>query len=98
MKEMFQEDGILVCDNFLTKNALIELQAEANILYKDAYRSSTSYNPFVEDDENTPSETLKNIRFTTQKDCVCYDQVPTESILRQLYNGDEFQKFLCQIL
>lgn len=98
MRAEFNDTWILVFDNFLTQDSLEELKQESDSLYEEAYRSSTSYNPFVADEENTPSETLKNIRFTTEKECVCYDQIPEESILKQLYNGAEFQKFLSQIL
>ena len=98
MRKEFADTWILVFDNFLEQDSLEKLQKESENLYSEAYRSSTSYNPFVEDDENTPSEVLRNIRFTTQKECVCYDQVPEKSILKQLYNGREFQEFLSQIL
>jgi len=98
LQKEFQDTGILVFDEFLQSESLEELQQEAEELSSEIYRSSTSYNPFVESEDNTPSEKLRSVRFTTEKGCVCYDQIPDESILKTLYNGEEFQNFLSSIL
>jgi len=98
MREEFQTTGILVLEDFLTENTLEWLQLEAETLYPQTYRSSTSYNPFVESVWNVPSERLKNIEFITQKECICYDEIPSSSALKQLYNGKEFQELICWIL
>lgn len=98
LKNIFSNDGILVFDNFIQQDVLLGLEKEAMSLCQDAYRSSTAYNPFIDAYENVASERLRNIQFTTEKSCICYDQIPENSALKFLYQSEEFQSFLSRIL
>jgi hypothetical protein len=91
--------GVLVFNDFLSKDAISALQKEAGELKPKAYRSKSSYNLYVKPtDSNFPDDAPRNRKFKTTKGCIPDDQIPKDSLLRTIYDSDSFRRFLCKML
>ncbi len=99
LKEKLGETGILVLTNFLSPEAIKQLQQEAAELKLMAYRSDSAYNVYVKaEDPNLPKDAPRNRQFKTTKGCIADDQIPKGSYLRTIYDSEIFRNFLCKIL
>lgn len=98
-KAIVDREGILIFPDFLSKEAIEELQREAKELKPKAYRSNSAYNLYVlGDDPNLPKDSPRNRQFKTTKGCIADDQIPQKSFLRTLYDSEIFRNFLCNVL
>ena len=94
-----QKKSILVLNNFLTHEALAELQREAHSLHDKAFYCSQKHNVLLTEkntqlDDNHPC----NIEVTSDKGCVPHDSIPRDSYLRTIYNSSDFQNFVQSVL
>lgn len=97
--EELQREGVLVFNDFLSREAIEELQEEARLLKPKSYRSKSAYNLYVlPTDPDFPEDSPRNRRFQTTKGCIPDDQIPEESKLRTIYDSEAFRDFLCRIL
>lgn len=91
--------GVLVFNDFLSPQAIEELQDEAARLKPKAFRSKSAYNLYVlPTDPNFPEDSPRNRKFKTTKGCIPDDGIPADSKLRTIYDSEIFRKFLCQVL
>jgi len=94
-----QKNSILVLNNFLTKEALVKLQREAQALHENAFYCSQNHNVLLTEkntqlDDNHPC----NIEIISDKGCVPHDLIPHDSPLRTIYNSAVFQSFVQSVL
>jgi len=94
-----KKNSILVLNNFLTKEALVKLQHEAQMLHDKAFYCSQNHNIFLTEkniqlDDNHPC----NIEIISNKGCVPHDLIPYDSYLRTTYNSAVFQNFIQSVL
>ena len=94
-----QKNSILVLNNFLTKEALVELQRETQALHDEAFYCSQNHNILLTEkntqlDDNHPC----NIEMISNKGCVPHDLIPHDSHLRTIYNSTIFQSFIQSVL
>ena len=86
-----KKNSILVLNNFLTKEALVKLQHEAQALHDKAFYCSQNHNIFLTEkniqlDDNHPC----NIEMISNKGCVPHDLIPHDPYLRTIYNSAVF--------
>ena len=94
-----QKNFILILNNFLTKEALVKLQHEAQALHDKAFYCSQNHNIFLTEkntrlDDSHPC----NIEIISNKGCVPHDLIPHDSHLRIIYNSAVFQSFIQSVL
>jgi hypothetical protein len=90
---------ILKLDSFLTLEALNNIKNEAENLKNQAYYCSQLHtillnkkNKLLDDDDPC------NIEVKSDKGCVPHDKIPKNSFLNQLYNSNDFKKFVKNVL
>lgn len=94
-----EKDGILIFNSFIGKDGLKTLQDEANDLKKHSYRSSSEYNVYISEYDNTfSSDSPRNRIMSTSKKCIPNDLIPKDSILQRLYDSSFLKDFFCDLL
>jgi len=94
-----EKDGILIFNSFIGKDGLKTLQDEANDLKKHSYRSSSEYNVYISEYDNTfSSDSPRNRIMSTSKKCIPNDLIPKDSILQRLYDSSFLKDFFCELL
>ena len=75
------------------------LQKEANELKEQSYRSSSEYNVYISEYDNTfSSDSPRNRIMSTSKKCIPNDLIPKDSILQRLYDSSFLKDFFCELL
>ncbi len=98
LKSQLDNAGVVVLKDFVSAEALKKLQDEASTLKLSAYRSESTYNLFVKPEDVAFSENSpRNRKFKTTKGCAPDDQIPTDSILRTIYDSKLFRSFVCKL-
>ena len=94
-----EKDGILIFNSFIGTDGLKTLQDEANDLKKHSYRSSSEYNVYISEYDNTfSSDSPRNRIMSTSKKCIPNDLIPKYSILQRLYDSSFLKDFFCELL
>jgi hypothetical protein len=90
-----KKNSILILNNFITKNALLELQHEADTLHDKAFYCSQNHNVLLTEKNVRLKEAHPcNIEVTSDKGCVPHDLIPPNSHLRTIYTSEKFQRFI----
>jgi len=94
-----EKDGILIFNSFIGTDGLKTLQDEANDLKKHSHRSSSEYNVYISEYDNTfSSDSPRNRIMSTSKKCIPNDLIPKDSILQRLYDSSFLKDFFCELL
>ncbi len=98
-KEELLKNSILILNKFLTKEALLELQHEANILQKNAFYCSQNHNVLLADKNRILKNNHPcNVEVVSDKGCVPHDLIPAHSHLRAIYASEIFKNFVQSVL
>lgn len=99
LAQQLKETGIVMLPRFLNPTGLNALQKECQQLKVQAYTSQSSYNVYVQpDDPNFGPDSARNRRCKTTKRCVPNDRIPSDSVLRTVYDAPEFRNFIAQLV
>jgi len=91
--------SILQLDNFLTEEAVKNINIEANHLKGQAYYCSQLHTVFLNKKDKNLSETDPcNVEVKSDKGCVPHDIIPKNSYLNKLYRSYEFKNFIKKVL
>ena len=94
-----EKDGILIFNSFIGTDGLKTLQDEANDLKKHSYRSSSEYNVYISEYDNTfSSDSPRNRIMSTSKKCIPNDLIPNHSILQKIYDSPLVRSFFLDLL
>jgi hypothetical protein len=97
--QTLNEKGILIFNSFIGSDGLKILQKEANELKEQSYRSSSEYNVYISEYDNTfSSDSPRNRIMSTSKKCIPNDLIPKDSILQRLYDSSFLKDFFCELL
>ena len=98
-KNKLKKNSILQLDNFLSLNALQDIQSEANFLQSQAFYCSQNHTILLnKKNDNLEIDDPCNIEVKSDKGCVPHDLIPQNSNLRKLYNSSYFIKFIENVL
>ena len=98
-RESLDRDGALVLRGFLKPEAVDSVCREGAAHQHKAFFSTQTHNAYLlPTDPNLPRDHPRNRAVTSSKGCITDDQVPPDSRLRELYDSEEFQSFLCDVL
>lgn len=98
-KQALDEHGVLVLPGFLTAQAVASIVNEGVQHQSQAYYTSSDHNVYLKPvDAKFSAEHPRNRRVSSSKGCITTDQIPADSLLRVLYDNDEFKHFLCSVL
>ncbi len=98
-KVILDRAGILILPGFLSRNAITTIYKEGQAGRDRAYFCNQKHNVNLnEPDPSFPSDHLRNREVISTKGCLCVDDIAVNSPLRQLYNSEEFRRFLCVVL
>lgn len=95
----FQAEGICVLPGFLRPETVASLVAESDELAHLAHRSATTATVYLADpDPSLPTDDLRATPLGSSVEVVGYDQFPSASLLRSLYESDELLGFIGRCL
>ena len=98
-RKLFREQGLLSLPDFILPEALTELVKESSILAEQGYFNSLTGNAYLEkESDEWPEGHPKRMHETTLLGVVAYDQFPNDSLLRTIYEDEDFQNFIEKIL
>ena len=93
-KQQLDEQGALVLTDFLSENAVAKIVKEGIKKKPLAFFSSSDHNVYLrEQDSDYPVQHARNLAVTSSKGCITDDQIAKDSLLRVLYDSDEFREF-----
>ena len=96
---ILEKEGILIFNSFINNEGLISIKKEAADLKYLSYRSSSEYNVYVsEHDDSLPDDSPRNRIMSTSKKCVPNDLIPNNSILQTIYNSKIIKSFFMDLL
>ena len=97
--KILESEGILIFNSFINRKGLINLQKEAADLKYLSYQSSSEYNVYVSEYDNSfPDDSPRNRIMSTSKKCLPNDLIPNDSILQTLYNSRAIRSFFMDLL
>ncbi|MEY4630118.1 MAG: hypothetical protein RIQ81_238 [Pseudomonadota bacterium] len=91
--------GACELPDFLTKDAVEILQLESAIMEHKAFFKPVVGNPYLTpEDPKLPADHPNRMTETTRVGVLAYDEYPTDSLLRQIYEWDPMMHFIGQVL
>ncbi|MCW4150230.1 hypothetical protein OM427_11910 [Halomonas sp. 18H] len=94
-RRQLEEDGCVVLKNFVPEVALARLERETERLSPDAHYNQTETNPYNSDgDASLPATHPKNRFDDRTNGFVAGDRIDHDTIIRQVYENPEFQRFI----
>ena len=98
-KEILDSDGVLVLKSFLQSSTIDLILREAKDQEHLAYYCVNNHNVYLKPSDNSYSlNHARNRSVVSSKGCITDNQVPSHSLLRALYNSEDFKSFLCSVL
>ena len=98
-KMQLSRNGVLLIENFLSVDAVSNLQCEAKSLRQLAFFCRQHHNVYLLEHESSLSDKhIRNLQQVSDKGCVPHDQIPKGSPLRTLYEWHGFKAFLESIM
>lgn len=98
-KHALDEHGALELPQFLLPSAMAAIQKEGEAQQHLAYYTANQHNIYLSKSDPTYAPNHpRNRLVSSSKGCITDDQVPTNSLLRTLYDAPEFRAFLCTVL
>ena len=98
-KRTLDENGALVLRHFVKPAAIATIQGEGVKQQHLAYYTVNDHNIYLTPpDDDYPADHPRNRLVSSSKGCITDDQIPADSVLRTLYDAEEFREFLCSVL
>ena len=98
-RDQLRERNVLKLDNFLTKEAIKDIEIEAKNLKDQIYYCSTYHTILLKKkDESIGDGDPCNVEVKSDKGCVPHDMIPKNSYLNILYNSNQFRNFIKNVL
>ncbi len=98
-KRQLDATGSLLLPGFITDQAITNLNAEALEHARHAYFCQQTHTAYLSTpDQKYDSAHPRNRQVVSSKGCITEDQIPADSILRVIYNNEDFLRFLCHVL
>ncbi len=98
-KAALDKSGVLLLPDFLNADSLTSIANDGRKNQHLAYYTSSEHNVYLAPSDNTfVSDHARNRAVISSKGCITTDQIPTDSVLHDLYNSKSFKDFLCAVL
>lgn len=95
----FKNSGILVLEQFFSGAILQDMIDEANALTEQAFYETVTGNAYLKPcDPTLPKDHALNTTESTTVGVIAYDQLPLDSIIKEIYLDEEFHHFIEKIL
>ena len=92
-------DGALVLGGFVTADVIARIVAESAPHEGVAFYTDKSHNVYLTSSDPTLSDDHPyNRQVISNKGLIADDQIPPESLLREIYDDRDFRAFLCGVL
>lgn len=91
-------EGVLVLPGFMLPAAVAAVRREGLENENQAYFCTNWHNAYLSPvDPEYPENHPRNRQVPSSKGCITDDQIPADSALRELYNAEQFKRFLAYI-
>lgn len=98
-RKQLEDDGCVVLEQFVPAEALARLEAETERLSPEAHYNQTETNPYNGDpDPDLPASHPKNRFADRTNGFVAGDRINSETIIRQVYESPDFQRFIAAVV
>ena len=92
-------DGALVLSGFVRADVIARIVAESAPREGDAFYTDKSHNVYLTPfDPTLPRDHPYNRQVTSSKGLIADDEIPAESLLRDIYEDRDVRAFLCGVL
>ena len=92
-------DGALVLGGFVKADAIAQIVSESARREGDAFYTDKSHNVYLTPSDPTlPHDHPYNRQVASSKGVIADDQIPRDSLLREIYDDTDFRAFLCGVL
>ena len=89
LHQQLTRDGVCELPGFVTAEAVAAAAREADALAPDWFATDEEHNVYFESiPEDAPAGDPRGMRLRSSKKQIAYDQIPDESVIRQLYEDD----------
>ena len=93
------EAGALVLQGFFTTEAIDTVVSQSLGQKDDVFYAESTHNVYLTDPDPTLADDHPfNRQVTSSKGLIADDQIPADSLLRDVYNDDKFKAFLATVL
>jgi hypothetical protein len=97
--ETLDRDGALVLRGFVDSHAIAQIVAESAPRESEAFYASKTHNVYLTpNDESLALGHPFNRQVISSKGIIADDQIPADSLLREIYNCNALRQFLCGVL
>lgn len=98
-REQMIKQGACVLKGFIKKEVVQQMVVEATEMAPNAFHNTVTGNAYlIEIDESWPADDPRRMTDTTSLGAIGYDQMPTNSLIRTLYEWDGLMDFLADAL
>ncbi|MDN3526254.1 hypothetical protein QWY79_13365 [Halomonas sabkhae] len=98
-REQLAQDGCVVLKRFVPEQALSRLERETERLSPEAHYNQTETNPYNSDaDPDQPASHPLNRFDDRTNGFVAGDRIDADTIIRQVYENPEFQRFIASVV
>lgn len=98
-RHQFRREGVLELEGFVTSECLDALVEESTRYEAMAFHSTVTGNAYLDQgDPRLPADHARNLTESTTLGVVAYDQLPSDSVLRRLYEWEPLMKFVGAVL
>jgi len=98
-KETLDRDGVVVLSGFISDEGIACMKDEGNAGMSNAYFCASNHNVYLTPpDESFSKDHPRNREVVSSKGLIGDDQVPNGSPLKALYNDDDFQSFIAEVV
>lgn len=98
-RRQLEEDGCVVLKQLVPTEALLRLEAETERLSPEAHYNQTETNPYNSDPApDLPASHPMNRFADRTNGFVAGDRIAKDTIIRQVYESEDFQRFICAVV
>ena len=98
-KKKFDRDGLIVLEGFLNDIAIDSVKHEGEENKDNAYYCEQNHNVYLmPSDPDFSNDHARNREVLSTKGLIADDQISGNSVLRTIYDSEEFKNFICQVI
>ncbi len=98
-KSSLERMGVAEIEGFLTKTGIERIVRESSAIEAKAFHNALVGNAYLEDpDPALPADHARKMTEKTALGAIAYDQIPSDHLIRQIYEWDPLMKFIGDIV
>ncbi len=98
-RQRLDRDGVLVLRDLIDEDTIDDIVAEVQPREAEAFYADSTHNVYLEPvDPTLAVDHAFNRQVASSKGLIADDEIPSDSVLREIYGNAELRSFLCGVL